>query len=300
MLDKTVEVDAIHRGKIHRSARAGCVVGGKGVNVSRQLSKLGCPTLATGFLGGEIGTMLERLMEAEGIPHEFVRIAGMTREGVTYREPDGSWTAIFEPPHPVSEDESTRLFEKCKGLLDRSSWMVCSGSSPAANADRLFGEIIAEAKRKGVATFLDSYGPPFLEGLAKKPTVVKVNRDEYQQSLGNRPLEDAGFIDALQGMSQRGIRTCLITDGSRPCYALGEGSIWKVFPPQVEAVNATGSGDSMVAGILFGLRERWPFDRCLRFGAAAGAANARKWEVADSSIQEIAALENRILVEQLH
>jgi fructose-1-phosphate kinase PfkB-like protein len=167
------------------------------------------------------------------------------------------------------------------------------------SVDRLFGEIIGEANHKGVATLLDSYGPAFLGGLARGPTVVKVNREEYQQSLGRRLQDTAGYVAALHEMSRRGIRSCLITDGSRPSYALGDGSIWKVTPAHIDTVNATGSGDSMVAGILFGLREKWPFERCLRFGAAAGAANARKWEVADSSFRDIAALESRILVEQL-
>ena len=70
--------------------------------------------------------------------------------------------------------------------------------------------------------------------------------------------------------------------------------IWKVMPPRVKTVNATGSGDSMVAGLLFGLTHGWDFERCLRFGAAAGAANASVWEVATSSREQIEALEGRV------
>jgi tagatose 6-phosphate kinase len=58
----------------------------------------------------------------------------------------------------------------------------------------------------------------------------------------------------------------------------------------VESVNPTGSGDSMIAGILYGLRRSWPFADCLAFGAAAGAANARVREVAQSSSDDIESL----------
>src|SRR5512142_2286384 len=88
MLDKTVYVEAVRPGKIVRASRVECVVGGKGINVSRQLHRLGVDTLATGFVGGEIGTMLDRLLDAEGLSHGFVRVGGMTREGVTYRDPN--------------------------------------------------------------------------------------------------------------------------------------------------------------------------------------------------------------------
>ena len=46
----------------------------------------------------------------------------------------------------------------------------------------------------------------------------------------------------------------------------------------------------MIAGILYGLRQSWPFADALAFGAAAGAANARVREVAHSSREEIASL----------
>jgi fructose-1-phosphate kinase PfkB-like protein len=50
----------------------------------------------------------------------------------------------------------------------------------------------------------------------------------------------------------------------------------------------------MVAGILCGLSHGWDFERCLRFGAAAGAANAGVWEVAASSRGQIEALESGV------
>ena len=134
MLDKTVSVDGVRRGAVSRASGVSMVVGGKGVNVSRQLRRLGEETVATGFVGGEIGSMLERLLDGEGIPHSFVRIAGMTREGVTYLEPDGTMTSVFEPPGRVTAPEAEHLLEECRALAGNSDWVVCSGSSPSPEA----------------------------------------------------------------------------------------------------------------------------------------------------------------------
>ena len=118
MLDKTVAVDSLRRGAVSRASEVSTIVGGKGVNVSRQLSRLGEETVATGFIGGEIGSILERLLDGEKIPHRFIRIAGMTREGVTYLEPEGTMTSVFEPPHSVTLAEAGRLLEECRALAD--------------------------------------------------------------------------------------------------------------------------------------------------------------------------------------
>ena len=298
MLDKTVYVDSILKGRIQRASRVESAVGGKGVNVSRQLKMLGCNTRATGFLGGEIGTMLERLLSLEGIQHDFVRIAGVTREGITYREADGSVTAVFEPPHGVSRDDAGRLVEHCRRLIDQSTWVVFSGSSPCAEADDVYSDLVSYARDNNVHTVVDSYGKAFREAMEAVPTFVKLNKDEYEQTFGKKLERESDYRPALEVFVTRGINYCVITDGNRPLYAASEEGEWKLVPPEVTTINSTGSGDSMIAGLIYGLGKGWGFERCLTFGAAAGAANAQKWQVANSSLEEITVLESKVLLHE--
>jgi fructose-1-phosphate kinase PfkB-like protein len=39
--------------------------------------------------------------------------------------------------------------------------------------------------------------------------------------------------------------------------------------------------------MINGLSKGWPFEQCLAFGAAAGAVNARVWQVAAAQYQEV-------------
>jgi 1-phosphofructokinase family hexose kinase len=294
MLDKTVYVEAVRPGKIVRASKMEYVVGGKGINVSRQLQRLGSDTLAIGFAGGEIGALLNRLLDQEGISHGFVRVAGMTREGVTYRDRSNLQTSIFEPPHHVSVEEVDALLSLCRSLAGKSSWFVCSGSSPSPEADEVFREVIVMAHEAGIPSVLDSYGNAFQRALSAVPVLVKPNKDEYEQTFGKPLKTDADFQSALDSLLRIGIAYCIITAGSSPFYAATREGMWKVTPPTVKAVNPTGSGDSMVAGLLFGLARGWDFERCLRFGAAAGVANAAVWDVAASSREQIEAQEGRV------
>jgi len=299
MLDKTVSVASIRRGAISRAQHVGMIVGGKGINVSRQLRLLGDETVATGFLGGEIGTLIERLLDEEGIPRAFVRTGGMTREGVTYLEPDGTQTSVFEPPGTVTEGDVERLLAECTLLAARSTWMVCSGSSPAPAADDVFRILIAACRAKGISVALDSYGKALERGIGSVPDFLKPNKEEFEQTFGTVIRGESDLVKAARALVTRGARYALVTDGPRPFAAADADGAWLVTPPPVTAVNPTGSGDSMVAGILHGLVGSRSFADCLAFGAAAGAANARVWEVASSTPEQIAALVPEVKVHRV-
>ena len=299
MLDKTVSVDAVRRGAVSRASGVSVIVGGKGVNVSRQLHRLGEETVAAGFVGGEIGSILERLLDGEGIRHRFVRIAGMTREGVTYLEPEGTMTSVFEPPHPVTATEAGRLLEECRTLAGKSDWMVCSGSSPSPEADDVFRMIVADCRARGIPVVLDSYGNALARGVESVPDLLKPNREEFEQTFRTRLPGESDMIAAARRLVAQGVRYSLITDGPRPFAAACADGAWIVTPPVVQNVNPTGSGDSMIAGILYGLRRSWPFADCLAFGAAAGAANARVREVAQSSSDDIRSLLGGVTVKRV-
>jgi tagatose 6-phosphate kinase len=299
MLDKTVFVDRIERGTIHRASKMEMIAGGKGINVSRQLKHLGVKTLATGFQGGEVGSILLRLMQEEEVDNDFVTTEGATREGVTYLEPDGTWTAMFEPSLPIEQRAIHELSKKVAALALKSTWIVCAGSSPGREADDIFYEAIVSAHKAGISSVLDSYGNAFVLGLKALPTLIKLNKREFEATFRQSLKTDEDFVRAINFLLDAGARYCVISDGANAFYAGLRGHYWKLNPPKVKGVNPTGSGDAMTAGLLYGFQQGWKFERCLPFGAAAGAANAQKWPVANSSLEEISALEPGVVVQRI-
>ena len=299
MLDKTIYVDRVERGTIHRASKMEMVAGGKGINVSRQLKCLGVKTVATGFLGGEVGTIISRLLTWESIDHEFIHTEVATREGPTYLEPDGTWTALFEPALPVEQSAVHELNKKIDDLASKSTWIVCGGSSPGIESDDIFYEAIVRAHRNGISSVLDSYGRAFELGLKAQPTLVKPNKREFEMTFHQSLTTESDHLEAVRFLLAQGARYAVLTDGERVFYGGIQGHFWRVTPPQAKAVNPTGSGDALVAGILFGFHQGWKFERCLAFGAAAGAANARVWEIANSSLEEISSLETSVKVQRV-
>lgn len=299
MLDKTVHIERLERGAIHRASKVEMVAGGKGINVSRQLMRLGVETVATGFLGGKVGSIVSKLLQEEAIDQDFVLIGPMTREGVTYLEPDGTWTAIFEPTLGMEPRLIHELNRKIDALASKSTWIVCGGSSPAQEADDIFYEAIISAHRAGISSVLDSYGYAFELGLKAQPTMVKPNKREFETTFRRSLASEVDHISAINFLLDQGVQYCVLTDGGHTFYAGAQGHHWRVVPPQVKAVNSTGSGDALIAGILYGFQQGWEFEQCLAFGTAAGAVNARTWEVASSSLEDITSLESAVTIQRI-
>ncbi len=62
-----------------RCARARCDPGGGGINVARVVHRMGGDCLALYLAGGPMAERLGRLLTAEGLPFEALRIEGETR-----------------------------------------------------------------------------------------------------------------------------------------------------------------------------------------------------------------------------
>jgi 1-phosphofructokinase len=81
-LDRTLTVPSITFNEMIRATATRLDWGGKGFNVARALRAPGQDVLATGFVGGATGRMLEQGLNDLDIATDFVHIAGETRTNV--------------------------------------------------------------------------------------------------------------------------------------------------------------------------------------------------------------------------
>jgi 1-phosphofructokinase/tagatose 6-phosphate kinase len=71
-----------------------------------------------------------------------------------------------------------------------------------------------------------------------------------------------------------GAALAVVTDGAREVAAADADQLWLANVPQVEVVNAVGSGDSFNAGFSLALMAGASIESALAHGVAAGSANA--------------------------
>ncbi len=274
-IDQTVFVSGLSLGEVNRFRESQLDHAGKGVNVSRMVHRLGWPTFAFGFLAGEIGAIVERTLNGEGVQHHFIDVPGQTRLNTTLVDLDGRGATSFYGPGPtVGEIQVGRLDDLLGFWLRGSGVAVLAGSLLPGMPPDAYARYIRMAHSAGIKAILDADGEALAQGIAAKPALIKPNRLEAEHLLG-RPLKD--IPDVVQGareLVEGGAGAVVISMGARGAVCVSAKEAWLAVPPPVDLKSTVGSGDSMVAGLAIALVTGQPLSEGLRLGTAAGAATA--------------------------
>lgn len=299
-LDKTIYLERLLPNDTNRITKIEIDAGGKGINASRVLHELGSETIALGFAGGRTGRYIEHELNDEGIPTDFVRIAGETRTNVCVQEASGAPPTMLNEPGPfVGEEDLDKLLEKLCQVAKRCD-MVILGGSPARNMPKDIYRTLAEAARTcGARIILDSDGEPMRLGMAARPFMIKPNRHEVRRLVGIDIQSPEDAVRALEPLRNIGIAIAVISMGARGAIAGSQDGTWAATPPGIKPVSTIGSGDSMVAGIAHILSRGGTLDEALRWGTAAGAATAMTDGTEICKKPQVLDLLDRVQVEKL-
>ena len=299
-VDQTVFVSRVELGEVNRYHEAQLDPAGKGINVSRMAQRLGWPTIAFGFLAGEIGLIAERALDEEGVPYHFVHVPGQTRLNVmVVNEATGTVTNFYGPGPAVRPEQVARLDALLRFWLQAGRLLVLAGRLPPGIPDDAYAGYIAQARRQGVTAILDADGAPLRLGLEARPTLVKPNREEAERLLGRRLPDLPAAVEAARELAGRGIEAVVLSLGAEGAVCVEGGRTWLAEPPQVERRSTVGSGDSLVAGLAVALASGRPLVEGLRAGTAAGAATAMTPGTALGGAEQVRALLPQVRIRAL-
>jgi 1-phosphofructokinase family hexose kinase len=257
-----------------RAEKAVLQAGGKGINVSRVLTRLGINNIAWGFCGGDTGNWLRQYMDDEKVPHDFTQIRTATRintiitEASTYKQ-----IRISAPGGEVSDEEADILVEKFRQLPSDVHWVALGGSHPPGLSSSCTRRLIESANAQGARCILDADGTILKEGLKARPYLIKPNQYELERLLGH-PVENTGDIvaGARSLINDRLVEVVVTSRAEAGALLITRDQVFLGNAPNVPIRSKVGAGDSMVAGIMTGLVTGAPFEEILRMGIAAGTA----------------------------
>lgn len=283
-------------GQINRAEREWMLPGGKGVNVSLVLSRLGAPTRALGFVAGECGDLFLSLLRTYRCPADFVRLpCGQTRINVKLEGPDET---AFNGKGPDLTPQSLEALVQTLADLSADDTLVLSGNAPA-NLPAAFDELAQLANARGAKLVVDTAGEPLRRALAFRPFLIKPNADELAE-LCRAPVPNAEAAASLaRTLRAQGVENVLVSLGADGAVlAASDGRVYRAASQGEFAIRSTvGAGDSMLAGFLAGLHDGRGCDGALQLAAAAGTATACSDALAEAA--EITAVLPRIRVRQM-
>lgn len=281
-LDYILTLDDLCSKDINRAKSEQLCYGGKGINVSVILSRLGIDNTALGFLAGFSGSQLEKMLTDENVKSDFIYLKnGFTRINVKIRA-DREMDINAQGPD-ISSDDVECLFEKLN-TLSEGDCLVLAGSIPNSLTDDIYERIMGKLKNKGIRFVVDATGELLLNVLKYEPFIIKPNHHELGELFGVELTETDDIIRYAQILQDKGAKNVLVSRGKDGALLMDEnGTVHKIGNVPGKIVSSVGCGDSMVAGFIAGYEQKRDYAYALRLGAACGNATAFSATLADEN-----------------
>lgn len=273
-LDRLIFIDELRPGTRMIPHKMIDAVGGKGFDASVALSSLGVDTLAMGFVGGQVGQQLVKLLDGYGVAHDLIWLEGETRLSHVIAETKANrHSHIIAGSLPVSAEGFEAFLRHYRQQAAAAQWIIAAGSLASGMPADCYQSIIDIAHQVGTPILVDVTGPPALTAVSARPTILKMNETELVATFG----VPADSIEQVQAQAKiirerEKLPALVITCGKDGILAVtGDGAYFAVAPLQ-QAVNAAGAGDSASAALAWrrAAGDDWP--ETLRRTAAISAA----------------------------
>lgn len=300
-VDIAYQLDTFHLDTVNRVKKVQKTAGGKGLNVTRVLKQVGEDVVATGFIGGEIGSYVKKQLTRNDIKNSFVEIGNETRNCIAVLH-DGQQTEILEQGPTIQEHEALNFIEHLEIILNNVEVVVISGSLPKGLASNYYVEIVELCKQCDVAVVLDCSGEALKKVLEsqQKPTVIKPNTEELSQLIGKNITDDIQELKSvLSGQLFQGIEWIVVSLGAKGAFAKHNDKFYRVKIPKINVVNPVGSGDSTVAGIAASLAHALPDVGLLKNANVLGMLNAQEEQTGYVNLEYSEVLYSQIEVEEV-
>ncbi len=279
-LDYMMPVRQLRIGATNRSEGEQIRIGGKGINVSILLRRLGVENLALGVAAGFTGEELLRRMDDMGLRHAFLRCEeGCTRINVKLLSEKE--TEINGSGPVIGEAEVQALLRQL-AKIHSGDFLVISGSMPRGIPEDFLDRLLGEAIQQGAEIVLDISGPDLRRALRYHPFLIKPNQHELEEIMGVSIHDREQALLHGEKLREWGARNVLISMGGDGAVLLDEkGGVYSKKAPDGLLVSSVGAGDSMVAGFLAGWIQGHAYDQAFCMGLAAGSASAFSWDMAE-------------------
>lgn len=295
LLERRFTYEQIGVGNVNRNAVTKISAGGKGINVSRQLKNLGVKSYNYFFSGGTNGKIYRDKLKSEELDFSFISTKSETRHAaVIISEKDKTISSYFSEDPKITQIEVDEFKLKLDKMIQNCEVVIFSGSSPSTEADSIIPYGIELANKYDKVSICDTYGKHLQSCIAAAPTMIHNNLSEIKYSPDISNGDEEVIVDYLNYLYHKGIKRTYLTNGSNNFYASNFDYIYKVKPLDILEVDATGSGDSFVAGLVYCWINSDLFENSLKFATAIAGLNAATFDVSSVNLQDVIKFKEKI------
>lgn len=285
--------------------------GGAPANVAAGIARLGGASKIVSCVGQDCwGEFLRKELESESVDASDLQVCSAASTTLAFvslfDDGERDFSFIRSPGADTKLDSSQFTFSSFESCRILHFGTMSLTAEPSAQATR---DAVKAAREAGATISLDvNYRADLwtsseeaigcVNGLLPSVDILKLSEEEAVLVTGSRDLE--GAAEELLG---RGPRVVLISLGAQGCLCSTAESFFKVPAFSAECVDATGAGDSFMAGFLqrflkrdLAFSDRSVLEDACRFACAAASCTVEGYG-AIPSLPFLGDVEERLLQE---
>ncbi|RZT66509.1 5-dehydro-2-deoxygluconokinase [Microcella alkaliphila] len=264
----------------------GKYLGGSATNVAIAAAKHQLRTAVISAVGNDpFGRYAHQELRRLGVDNRFLGTVEGLNTPVTFCEifPPDNFPLYFYRD-PIAPDLMLDSAELDLGAITRAEvfWATVTGLS--REPSRAAHHAAWDARGRAPLTILDlDYRPMFWNSMSEARTEVQRSLGKVTVAVGNREecevaVGETDPYRAADALLESGVELAVVKQGPKGVLAKTRQQTVEVEPYPVDVVNGLGAGDGFGGALCYGLLQRWPLDRVLRFANIAGAIVATRRE----------------------
>lgn len=270
-IDYYMSMENFQLGSLNSLEEGYTLPGGKGINVSKVLKNFSVESKALGFVGGFTGDYIKKHLNEYEIENDFIELQENTRINIKLKTKD-SETEIAGKSPTISKENVEELLKKFEEIK-KDDVVILSGSVPNSISKSIYADII-KLLPKDCKVILDTRGLHFVEGLKEGVFLTKPNNHELEEFFNRKLNNIEEIIQAGKDLQALGSKNVLISLGKDGSILITEKEVYIGNAPQGKLISSVGAGDSMVAGVVYGIAKGMTLEDSYKYGIASGSSTA--------------------------
>ena len=299
-LDKTVTIPRFALDSVNRISELREDPGGKGINVSKVIAKLGGTSRAIALLGGAVGEKIELALEGMGIDVWAFEANGETRTNTKVVDPVlDTHTDINEPGPEATLALLDGMLASLADAIQEGDIVVLSGSLPKGAPVATYETWCRTCSGAGAKVFLDADGDALSHGLKALPYLAKPNDAELSRICGRELKDVTAIASEARAIVERGVSRVVVSMGGAGALFAESGRTLLAHSPTVSVGSTVGAGDSVVAALAFAEERGMTLEETARLSMATGAANVMQSGTQAAERELVDSLLDKVSLEEL-
>lgn len=219
------------------------VPGGKGINASIILKRIGVDNQAITFLGGKSKDLFLNLIKDEKINLINFNAQNDTRINLKFFSTNAKFE-INGPRAIISDDQYEKLLSFINNLSSNDFIFIMGICE-----ENFLKKLVHKIHSKNIPFALDVDSKIILELLQYNPFIIKPNHNELESLLETKISSIDEMKKAMISLKSKGLRNLMVSDGKNGSYFLSdENKFYQIkLKKTFDIVSTVGAGDTLIS-----------------------------------------------------